>query len=116
MFTRITFRKHPDPSEEHPYTPEHYVYVSQPAWAESIHATLAFSGYRITSVREDMDPWSWGTGDLWGQRDDDGNLVALLDSEETCDLLYQAANFRGNSRLGERMPVVRPVEYRAREF
>jgi hypothetical protein len=116
MFQRITFRENTDPQDEYAYAPEHHVYVHTAAWAEHIQLALTFSGYRIGRIDQNINPWTQHGGDhLWGQWDDADHLVALIDTEETSDMVNQAAVLMGSTRLGKRARVERPVHRTQRE-
>jgi hypothetical protein len=96
----------------------HHVYASESAWAEYIEKALRYSGYEIVRITGGQDPWRHhlSSSSLWVQRDADGNAVAMMDTEETNDMVYHAARFMGSSRFGDRQSVERPVAQKIEDY
>jgi hypothetical protein len=115
MFTQIQFKKN---TPQDGYRETYYVYIMGDGWAESIEKALRFSGYQIEGVRKNEDPWSYHAShsSLWVQRDADGTAVALMDTEETNDLVFWAVESMSAVKLGKRSPVERPMTPKSEEW
>jgi hypothetical protein len=111
VFTQIKFKRQ---GEFH----WNYVYAASTEWADYIEKSLRFSGYEITHVSKDENPWKCHEllDTLWVQRDADGEAVALMDTEETNDWVYFSVDSMTSSKFGTRGPVERPVATKHEEW